>query len=202
MRTMEKLFIFVLFLCDLCENDQLSDLGWLKIIAFPPTHLIVSQLQWFGLQMGVLSAEHMHAPPLHIKFCISHLFTINVSFSLSCHVHCTVPNSSGTKAPQIKKKKKRIQPFFLSYVKLCLSALRSGLQVKTDHRSVLKECNSFLGRCVPRMAASLEVLWGETVIFVSAQVLNTHSGATCWARVCVCMSKCLLRVCGWMPRGY
>lgn len=49
----EKL-IFVLFLCDLCEIFQLSD-------------FIISELQWFGLQMGVLSADHMHDLPLHIN---------------------------------------------------------------------------------------------------------------------------------------
>lgn len=129
MRNMEKLFLFVLFLCDLYKNDQLPDFGWLKIINFsphPPSHFIVSQLQWFGLQMGILSAEHMHAPPLHFKSALvihSPLMWASVFYEMFAALYPTV---QAQKRHRLKTKKDSAFLPVLCQVMFICSEIRSS----------------------------------------------------------------------------
>lgn len=166
-------------------NDQLSDFSWLKIFILPP-HFTVSQLQ-----MGVLSAEHMYAPPLHIKSALvihSPLIWASVFYQMFAVLYPTV---QAQKLQRLKKKKKGF----------CLSSclMSSYVYLFWDQPFGWKQTSAPFLRNVTHSWGDVCHAWlplwrccGEKQLFLSAHKCWTHiqglpavcEYAFAWASVC------------------
>lgn len=116
---------------------------WLaKDHCFPP-HFLVPQLQWFGLQMGVLTAAQTHALPLHIKSALvihSPLMWASVFYEMFAALYQTVQAQKCHRLVKKEKEKKdsAFLPVLCQVVFIC-SEIRPSGENRPSVRSQGKE---------------------------------------------------------------